>query len=63
MTSDTFTDWRKATYSHANGDCVAVAADQRVIGVQDTQVRRGQTLEFPEAAWRVFVAAVKRLDA
>lgn len=24
MTSDTFTGWRKATYSHANGDCVEV---------------------------------------
>jgi hypothetical protein len=63
MTSDTFTDWRKATYSHANGDCVEVAADQHVIGVQDTQARRGRPLEFPEAAWRAFVATVKRVDA
>ena len=25
MTSDTFTGWRKATYSHGNGNCVEVA--------------------------------------
>ena len=24
MTSNEFTGWRKATYSHANGDCVEV---------------------------------------
>jgi hypothetical protein len=24
MTSNKFTGWRKATYSHANGDCVEV---------------------------------------
>jgi hypothetical protein len=29
MTSDTFTDWRKATYSHGNGACMEVAATWR----------------------------------
>jgi hypothetical protein len=29
MTSDTFTAWRKATYSHANGSCVEVAVGWR----------------------------------
>jgi hypothetical protein len=29
MMSDTFTDWRKATYSHANGSCVEVAVGWR----------------------------------
>lgn len=29
MTSDTFTGWRKATYSHGNGACVEVAATWR----------------------------------
>ena len=64
MTSDTFTDWRKATYSHANGDCVEIAANQRVIAGRDTtQARRGQVLEFPAAAWRAFVATVHRVSA
>ena len=64
MTSDTFTGWRKATYSHANGDCVEVAADQHVIGVRDTtQARRGQVLEFPATAWRAFIATVRRVNA
>lgn len=29
MTSDTFTGWRKATYSNGNGACVEVAAGWR----------------------------------
>jgi hypothetical protein len=52
MTSDNFTTWRKATYSHANGDCVEVAANQKAVGVRDTtQGGRGPVLEFPAAAW------------
>jgi hypothetical protein len=64
MTSDTFTDWRKATYSHANGSCVEVAADREAVGVRDTVQRgRGQVLQFPAAAWRAFIATAKRETA
>ena len=64
MTSDTFTGWRKATYSHANSDCVEVAAERQVIGVRDTtQAQRGQVLEFPATAWCAFIRSVKRMSA
>lgn len=64
MTSDTFTDWRKATYSHANGACVEAAADRQVVGVRDTTLGgRGQLLQFPAVAWRAFIAIAKHENA
>jgi hypothetical protein len=64
MTSNNFTTWRKATYSHANGGCVEVAADQRAVGVRDTVQRgRGPVLQFSAAAWRAFVDAAKSRHA
>jgi hypothetical protein len=64
MTSDTFTDWRKAPYGHGNSDCVEVAAGQQVVGVRDTKHRRrGHVLQFTSAAWRTFVVATKRESA
>jgi hypothetical protein len=60
MTSDNFTTWRKATYSHANGDCVEVAANRRRVGVRDTaQDERGPVLQFSAAAWRTFIGVAK----
>jgi hypothetical protein len=60
MMSDTFTGWRKATYSHGNGNCVEVAADRRVIGVRDTaQQGRGPVLEFSAEAWGAFISTGK----
>jgi hypothetical protein len=60
MTSDTFTGWRKATYSHANGDCVEVVADRRIVGVRDTmQQGRGPVLAFGATAWRTFIGTAK----
>jgi hypothetical protein len=60
MMSDTFTGWRKATYSHANGACVDVATRRRVVGVRDTLQRgHGPVLQFSTEAWRAFVDATK----
>jgi hypothetical protein len=60
MTSDNFTTWRKATYSHGNGDCVEIAADQQIVGVRDTKRRgSGPVLEFPVTVWRTFVGEAK----
>jgi Domain of unknown function (DUF397) len=60
MTSDTFTDWRKATYSHGNGACVEAAADQHIIGVRDAaQDGYGQVLQFRAAAWRASISITK----
>jgi hypothetical protein len=64
MTSDTFTNWRKATYSHANGDCVEVATARQVVGVRDTmQARSGPVLEFSATAWHAFIENAKHANA
>jgi hypothetical protein len=56
MASDNFTTWRKATYSHANSNCVEVATGRQVVGVRDTvQLGSGPVLRFPVAAWRAFI--------
>jgi hypothetical protein len=60
MTSDNFASWRKATFSHANGDCVEVAVRDRIIGLRDTAQREyGPVLEFPATAWETFIGAAK----
>ena len=53
-------DWRKSTYSGANGgDCVEVAAAGGVVGVRDTKDRQGFTLPVGPAAWQRFVSGIK----
>jgi Domain of unknown function (DUF397) len=60
MTDDGFARWRKSSYSDANGGCVEVAADERVIGVRDTrQFGQGPVIEFPAPAWLAFIASTK----
>jgi Domain of unknown function (DUF397) len=64
MTSDMFTDWRKATCSHGNGNCVEVAVGRQVVGVRDAaQAGRGQLLQFSAAVWRSFIAIAKHENA
>jgi len=52
-------DWRKSSYSGANGgDCVEVASADGVM-VRDTTDRDGVTLEFPTGAWAAFTARLR----
>jgi hypothetical protein len=52
-------DWRKSSYSGANGgQCVEVAADGPVL-VRDTTDRDGATLTFTAAAWQQFTASLR----
>jgi hypothetical protein len=50
-------EWRKATYSVENGNCVEVASAGSVL-VRDTRDRAGVTLSVPAQAWRAFTARV-----
>jgi len=52
-------DWRKSSYSGANGgQCVEVASAEGV-AVRDTTDREGATLEFNAAAWRQFTRRLR----
>jgi Domain of unknown function (DUF397) len=53
-------DWRKSSYSGANGgSCVELASGQGVVQVRDTTDRDGGTLAFNAKAWRAFAATIK----
>ena len=52
-------EWRKSTYSNANGgDCVEVAAED-VVRVRDTAHREGGMLGFTAAAWSMFLGGIR----
>jgi hypothetical protein len=52
-------DWRKSSYSGADGgQCVEVASAEAV-AVRDTTDREGVTLEFSAAAWRQFTLRLR----
>jgi len=52
-------DWRKSSYSGANGgNCVEVASADGV-NVRDTVDRDGPTLVISAAAWQAFVTGIK----
>jgi hypothetical protein len=54
-------NWRKASYSAANGGgCVEVADHSNRVLVRDTQDRTGPVLRVTPAAWRRFADQVKR---
>jgi hypothetical protein len=52
-------DWRRASYSGENGNCVEVAVTGSIL-VRDTQDRDGATLAIPAGTWRAFTAQLKR---
>jgi hypothetical protein len=52
-------DWRKSSFSGANGgDCVEVASADNV-AVRDTTDRDGVTLEFTAQAWQEFTRRLR----
>jgi hypothetical protein len=52
--------WRKATYSSGNGgNCIEVAAADRVVAVRDSNDPDGPCLSFRLQAWKAFTAKMK----
>jgi hypothetical protein len=52
-------DWRKSSYSGANGgDCIEVASADDV-AVRDTTDRDGVTLAFSARAWAAFTTRLR----
>jgi hypothetical protein len=47
-------EWRKSTYSGANGGSCVEVASADTISVRDTTDRDGVTLEFTAEAWQEF---------
>jgi hypothetical protein len=53
-------DWRKSTYSNANGgDCVETASGDGAVLVRDTTNREGCTLALSAAAWQAFLVTLR----
>jgi hypothetical protein len=53
-------DWRKSTYSDANGgNCIEVGGALRVVMVRDTTDRDGAVIEFTPNAWQAFTDSLK----
>jgi hypothetical protein len=59
--SDAFApDWRKRSYSWANGDCVEVASRSgEPVRVRDSQDTSGATLAFDRRQWNAFVGVLR----
>jgi Domain of unknown function (DUF397) len=52
-------DWRKSSYSNANGrSCAEVASDGTIL-VRDTTNLDGGTLAFTTSAWQEFIASLR----
>jgi Domain of unknown function (DUF397) len=53
-------DWRKSTYSTANGgQCVEVGTVAPGVVVRDTANRAGAVLALPAGAWRALLREVR----
>ena len=53
-------DWRKSSYSNANGgQCVETAGNSGAILVRDTTNRDGVVLTVDATAWQRFAASLR----
>ena len=53
-------NWRKSTYSFANGNCVEVGIGQGVVAVRDSTDPDGPVIDVSPRAWIEFTEYVKR---
>jgi Domain of unknown function (DUF397) len=60
MSDEMVTDWRVATYTGGQGNCVEVGRSTTVIAVRDTKDReRGPVLRFDPSVWCAFTKRLK----
>jgi len=52
-------NWRKFTYSFANGNCVEVGTGQGVVAVRDSTDPDGPVIDVSPRAWTEFTEYVK----
>jgi Domain of unknown function (DUF397) len=55
-------NWRKSSYSYANGNCVEAGNGPEVVAVRDSTDPDGPVLDVSPRAWLEFTEYVKRRD-
>jgi Domain of unknown function (DUF397) len=53
-------NWRRSTYSLANGNCVEVGTSRALVAVRDSKDPDGPVIDVSPRAWREFTEHVKR---
>ena len=59
MSNEVVTDWRVASYTGGQGNCVEVGSSPATIAVRDTKDRQGPALYFAPSAWRELTQRLK----
>jgi hypothetical protein len=55
-------NWRKASYSATNGECVEIAVVDGRIAVRDSKAINGTILHYEGSDWCRFIERAKRAD-
>ena len=60
MSNEVVSDWRVATYTGGQGNCVEVGQSAAVVAVRDTKDRgSGLVLRFDPSVWQAFTERLK----
>ena len=54
-----YANWRTASYSNGQGQCVETASTRGTVAVRDTTDRDGEALAFTAEAWAQFTASLR----